>query len=249
MKAKNVRWFFRVLVVCALVHLGVSTAPAWGGIMRITMTDGTSVDVPYYWEFKNEIKFDIAGGVAGVPKSQVASIQEILEAKEFDPEVLFMAPEDASRTDQKVLLKQLLETSLPAAKCEENPPEENMRLLRESAAESKKASRQGKGELVHGQRYTVEKNFSTVCNEPGGAMLVVQNIVSSRVDLKDRAFTLTLFDSEGKVLEKKPCELHELKVDRDTLKQLNMKGRLYLVKASVKPDTKIKRYEITSAKR
>jgi hypothetical protein len=249
MKDKNIRWFFRVFVVCLLVQFGVSGAPAWGGSMRITMTDGTSVDVPYYWEFQDEIKFDIAGGVAGVPKSQVASIQEILEAKDFDPEVIFMAPEDASKSDQRALLKDLVQSKVPGAKCDEKPPEENMKLLRETAAEAKRTSQKSKGQLVHGQRFNVERNFSTVCNEAGGPMLVVQNVVNSKVDLKDRDFTLTLFDAEGKVLLKKPCELQEIKVDKDTLKQLNMKGRLYLVKASVKPDPKIKRYEITSSKR
>lgn len=249
MKDKNIRWFFRVFVVCLLVHLGMSGAPAWGAGMRITMTDGQTVDVAYYWEFQDEIKFDIPGGVAGVPKKQVASIQEILEAKEFEPEVIFMAPEDAAKSDQKAMLKELVASKVPGAKCDEKAPEENMKLLRESAAEVRKDARKFKGELVHGQRYTVEKNFSTVCNEAGGPMLVVQDIISSRADLKDREFTLTLFDSEGKVLLKKPCELHEISVDKDTLKQLSIRGRLYLVKASVKPDPKIKRYEITSARR
>jgi len=35
-------------------------------------------------------------------------------------------------------------------------------------------------------------------------------------------------------------------VDQAALKKLNIRGRLYIVKAEVEPDPRIKRYEITA---
>ncbi len=247
MKRLKIQGFFCLTMFLFLVHLGMSAAPASAGALRITMTDGTSVDVPYFWEFRDELKFDIAGGVAGVPKSQVASVQEILEAKEFDPEVLFQPPSDGANLDQKRMLQEFVESKAPQAKCERKDPEENIRLLKAAGGARKEIK--GSGELVHAQRYNVEKNFSTMCVEPEGTVLVMQDILSSKTDLKSREFTLTLFDADGKVLQKKSCELREIEVDPAALKKLEIKGHLYLVKASIKPDQKIKRYEITSVQR
>ncbi len=247
MKLTNIQGFFCLTIFFFFVHLGIFAAPACGGALRITMTDGTSVDVPFFWEYGDEIKFDIAGGVAGVPKSQIASVQDVLEAREFDPDVLFQPASDRTNLDQQKMLQALVESKVPAAKCEQKDPEENIRLLKEAGGSAKGAK--PPAELVHAQRYNIEKNFSTMCVEPGGNVLVMQDILSSKIDLKTRNFTLTLFDADGNVLQRKPCELHEIEVDPATLKKLEIRGRLYLVKASVKPDPKIKRYEITSVQR
>ena len=37
--------------------------------------------------------------IAGIPKTQVSSVQEVLAAKEFDPEVLLEVPKDAAEMD------------------------------------------------------------------------------------------------------------------------------------------------------
>jgi hypothetical protein len=77
-------------------------------------------------------------------------------------------------------------------------------------------------------------------------VLVMRNVLSSRSDLKNQRFMLTLYDAEGNVLQQKPCELRELDADNKTLKELSIRGQLFSVVASVKPDPKIKRYEITA---
>ncbi len=88
----------KILVMAGLaVLLLVSwSAAGWCGPMKLVMTDGTSVEVPYYWVSGGEYRFDIPGGVAGIPRAQVASIQEILQAKEFDPEVLMQNAAESS---------------------------------------------------------------------------------------------------------------------------------------------------------
>ena len=50
--------------ICFVLILG--TPLTWGGSLRLKMTDGTSVEVPYYWEEGGEVKFEIPGGVAVV---------------------------------------------------------------------------------------------------------------------------------------------------------------------------------------
>ena len=82
-----------------------------------------------------------------------------------------------------------------------------------------------------------------------GVLLVMQNILSSRADLKNQAFTLIVYDGEGNVLQRKPCEIHEITIDRKEKKKYEIPGHIFAVMATVKPDPKIKRFEIVSTRR
>ena len=61
--------------ICFTLVLGVPSG--WAGSLRLKMTDGNALEVPYYWEERGEVKFEVPGGVAGVPKAQIASVQEV----------------------------------------------------------------------------------------------------------------------------------------------------------------------------
>jgi len=233
----------------ALFVWSLSLSVALGSSLRISMTDGTNVEVPYYWEEGGEVRFEIPGGVAGVPKGQVKSIQEIITSREFDPEVLVESPKGPAGPDQREILRDLvIPKSLEGTAAEKVETEEGLRAFdrREgTAAESKFA-----GERVFAPMSRLEGDFAELKRTDGrDVVLVMQNVLSSRTDLREKRFTLTLFDGEGNVIQQKPCELHELAVDNKTLRELNLRGRLYSVVASVKPDPKIKRYEISVSQR
>jgi len=54
--------------------------------------------------------------------------------------------------------------------------------------------------------------------------------------LRNQAFTLIVYDGEGNVLQKKPCEIHEITLDRKEKKKYEIPGHLFSVTATVKPD-------------
>jgi len=213
------------------------------------MTDGTSVEVPYFWEEKGEIKFELPGGVAGVPKSQVASIQEIIAAREFDPEVLVEGQTSSGSGDQRRILEELVASNAPAKRGEKLSPEESLKAL--GSGESGTEGTQASSERIHGPKFNLEGDFAELVRMQAsdGLMLVMQNVLSSRTDLRNQDFIISLYDGEGNLLQKKPCEVYELEVDQRTIKKIGASGRLFTVMASVKPDSKIKRYEITAAHR
>jgi hypothetical protein len=249
MKLRSVARLIFSLTVSLCFSMAINCPRAWGGLLRITMNDGKSVEVPYYWEEKGEVKFEFAGGIAGIPKGQVSSVQEILDAKEFDPEVLLEVPKDAATMDSKKKLQDFIAQQLPAKPdYEKLDAEQSLQVLQ---AES--LTKKGTGashEVVHGPLFNVETGFSELVRVRGeGVLLVMQNVLSSRGDLRNQAFTLIVYDGEGNVLQKKPCEIHEITLDRKEKKKYEIPGHLFSVTATVKPDPKIKRFEIVSARR
>jgi len=226
------------------------------------MNDGTSLEVPYYWEADGEIKFEMPGGVAGIPKNEVRSVQEIILAKEFDPETLVESPDKpgsqtadkkpdktAEGSEQKKLLRELATTKAPRKpSTQEVSVDEGVKLMKgRSAAEGKPGVAK---ERAYGPGFNFEGDFSEFVRAEGNdVLLIMRNVLSSRKDLKNQSFALILYDADGNVLEQRPCELHPIDVDKKTLKKIGIRGFLYTVTTTVKPDPKIKRYEIAALQR
>jgi hypothetical protein len=213
------------------------------------MTDGTSVEVPYYWEENGEVKFDLAGGVAGFPRSQIASIQEVVAAKEFDPQVLLGSTNIDSSLPKAKAFQDLVSSKLQSQKRQGTLSKEEGIQVVEQAEISKKKPRSGG--MVYAPKYKVEGNFSEVVRSAEGdrIVLVMRNILVSKVDLKGHPFLLTLYDGSGNVINKKPCEVVELETDQKTLRKLELRGHIYAVVASVDLDPKIARYDISTSQR
>jgi hypothetical protein len=249
MKLRSVTDPIISLIVFLSFSLTVTCTSAWGGLLKINMNDGRSIDVPYYWEENGEVKFEFAGGIAGVPKNQVSSIQEVLAAKEFDPEVLLDLPKDAAEMDHNARLQDFIAKQLPAMpNYEKLNPEQSLQIL-----QGESLAKRGAGtshEVIYGPLFNLETGSAELVRIRGdGVLLVMQNILSSRADLKNQAFTLIVYDGEGNVLQKKPCEIHEIAIDRKEKKKLEIPGHIFAVMATVKPDPKIKRFEIVSTRR
>jgi hypothetical protein len=249
MKLRSVALPFNSLVVLVVFSLGFIPSIVWSGLLRISMSDGSAIEVPYFWEENGEVKFEFAGGVAGIPKAQVTSIQEILTAKEFDPEVLLEAPKEATEVDHAKKLQEFIANQLPSQPAHEKlNPEQSMEIL-QSESFTKRRTGSSK-EVLFGPLFNLETSTAELVRVRGGAvLLVMQNILSSRTDLRNHAFTLVAYDAEGNALQRKPCEIHELAIDRKTQKNLEIPGHVFSVTATVNPDPKIKRFEIVSARR
>ncbi len=238
----NFKRISAILSTVSLVFLSCA-AVAMGGPIRLILSDGNTIEVPYYWVTDGEFKFDIPGGIAGVPRAQVAAIQEVLVAREFDPEVLVKNSAETTTPDQRQLIQDLVGTKA-TARCDIANPEEGLKRLKtgQSETESEKPT-------IRGQKYHVEKTIASICDESGGPVVMIQELASSSSEFNARDFNLILYDSEGRVISKKPCEVYPLTLKQDDQKKLGVKGRVYLIRASIKPNPAIKRYEIASAAR
>lgn len=233
---------------CASLLAILHPLEASAGAMRLVMNDGTSIEVPYYWEEAGEIRFEIAGGVVGIPRDQVKSVKEILTARELDldsgGEVKEASP--TSPGTQQEMLRNLVAASLPAQSASEklNPEE------RSKALADREASRKGmtlSKEKTHGPLFNIEGDFSELVKTPSGDLVyMVRSVLSSRRDLRNYSFILSLYDAEGSVIEQKPCEIQPIEVDKKTMVKLAIHGRLYALSSPVKPDSKIRRYDITA---
>jgi hypothetical protein len=249
MKPQPVAVPFNSLVVLLVLSLLLTPSIVWSGLLRISMSDGSAIEVPYFWEESGEVKFEFAGGVAGIPKAQVTSIQEILTAREFDPEVLLEAPKEATHVDHTKKLQEFLANQLPSLPAHEKlNSEQSLEILQ---SENLTKRRTGpSNEVLFGPLFNLEASTAELVRIQGGAVvLVIQNILSSRKDLRNHAFTLVAYDVEGNALQRKPCEIHELAVDRKTQKNLEIPGHIFSVTTTLRPDPKIKRFEIVSARR
>ena len=85
--SKNIPKAARNLCVgFAILALGlgiVFPSPGWTATFRITLKDGNRVEVPFCWEKGTTLFFEIPGGVAGIPKSEVARIEEVITSDEI----------------------------------------------------------------------------------------------------------------------------------------------------------------------
>ena len=238
--SKKVR-AFSVLAALVLVCLPAS---AWCGTLKIIMNDGNSLEVPYYWVSDGEYKFDVQGGIVGVPRSQVASVQEVLESREFDPESILQRAGESSTAEEQKIIGEMIASGTPAKRCEVANPEEGARIFRPDAAEV--ATEKPK---IYGQKFSIEKSIPTLCEEPGGPVLLFQELMTSSADLRGSEFVIILYDADGNVISRRNCEVYPLTLDQNAQQKLKIKGRTYLIRASVKPDQKIKRYEIAAVQR
>jgi len=230
---------------CLVAFLSLCEAGfAWSaGTMRLTTTDGRVIEVPCYWISGGQVKFDIPGGVAGIPRSQLASVQEILETKEFDPKVIRDNAAAASDDEQRQVIQDAIAAKTPGSKSGITGFGEETRqpgAVRTIAGEEEKQPR------IYGQKYRIEKSLPMVSDEPGGPVYILQNIISCKTDSIGRSFNLILYDADGNELGRKNCEVYPLNLDQNARKKLQLKGRLFIVRAGIKPDPKIKRYEITA---
>ncbi len=217
--------------------------------LRINMKDGTTLEVSYFWEENGEYRFEIAGGVVGVPKNQVESVHEILASREFDPEVILDDAHTQSLAGGNKVLRGIVEgEQAERAHIQNLSFEESRKLL--AMANGGSPAPQVNLESVYSPELRMEGNFADLVRiNEHEVMLLLRNVVSTRNATGNLTIYLALFDGDGNLIQRKSCELFELSLDNKTMRELGTNGRIFTVMASVKPDPKIRRYEIIASRR
>lgn len=249
MKRHHIAGALGIVTLAIFLFQPVSIPRAWGEPIKFKfiLKDGTQREIPsgYYWEEGPEWKYEIAGGVAGVPKDQVESIQEVVSSRSFDPEAIARSKGDggAALDEQKKLLRETVAKKMPQrGPGEKLSAEESLRLLKAQGQCGVEADKSKQHEPI----FIVEDDdFEFIRGAGNNIALTMRVVLSSRKDLKNQNFIITLYDANGNVLERKPCELRRIEADNKTLKKIGIKRRLYAMDTTLKPDCKVSRYEIT----
>ncbi len=248
LQAGKQRNLLSILTLSCIVCLALAVPQVHAANLRIIMVDGTSLEVAYCWEEGGQIRFEIPGGTAGIPKSNVASIQEIVTAGEFSPDAMVKTTTAARANEKAKALESIVDTQT-GGKANYRPltPEEVSQLMDLKAREGVPQDTT-KGIRIYTTTMSPQADFSDLAQVQGsGTIMLIKQIMSTRENLHNKRFNLNLYDAQGNVIERKTCDITELKTDKKTLRQLGISGSLFSVTASVKLDPKIKRYEITSA--
>ncbi|SHF71048.1 hypothetical protein SAMN02745206_02514 [Desulfacinum infernum DSM 9756] len=237
-------WLGTSCLIMALCLAGAVHAEA--ATFRITFKDGNRVEVPYCWEKGATIFFEIPGGVAGIPKTQVARIEEVLASREMSLDETTPRADlyvDAGTKEEEAMV-QLVRQAVPQADLEALSPEEAALLLGGTERSPAVAA------SVRLYRTTVHPKgeFSEWMKLKGdGAVLVVQYLLSGSQDLMNRRFHVLLYDGSDRLLRKQPCQVQELEIPKKLAAKLGLREKLFMVVATLQPDPKIRRYELASA--
>ncbi len=241
-----------VIVVALFVSLGCLLAcpGARAGMMRIILTDGNHVDVPYCWKEKGAIQFEVPGGSAGIPLRYVKKIEEIVASNPFTPEPTRQYTEVYLKAAKKDVdwFKQYLAKQVPAGNHYQKLSDEQVDEI---------VTRQKTGSLanhrtpqqIYSSSLEIQGKISEWLRLTGdGLMILISNAVSSYQDPTTQRIYVDLYDGNGKLVRRVPCRVQPLPMSPKRKRRLGIKGRLYALVATVPPDPRIMRYEITTVR-
>lgn len=236
-----------VSAACVILMLGLLAAGyAQAATFRITLRDGNRVEVPYCWEKGATVFFEIPGGVAGIPKAQIARIEEVVATREVSMDETQAKADvylNAGPKEEEALIR-LVREAMPQADLEDLSPEEAAGLL--GGMERPKA-RPGSVRLYRTTMHP-QGDFAEWMRLKGdGAVLVVQYLLSGAADLKNRRFHVLLYDGNDRLLRKQPCQVQELEIPKKLAAKLGLQNKLFMVVATLRPDPKVRRYELASS--
>lgn len=246
------RWSVPAIVLLGVVlaALLVPTGAVQAGEMRIKLSDGNTLQVPYCWEEQGLIKFEIPGGTVGIPKAQVASIEEVITSKPFSPDAMSQREEVYLKLneEQRQRLKNFIAEQTPKGDGFVAMHPEQVEQLLHKRAELKLGEQPKPIRIYSSSIERTGEITEWVRLANGSTLLLVNNTVSAFEDLASRAITLSLFDGEGQRIKQVRCEIQPLKASLAKMKDLGISGRLYALVAKVEPDPRVKRYEITATR-
>ena len=230
------------------ILLGYLATPLLAGPMRIKLKNGNYLKANYCWEESGEIKFEVPGGVVGIPKYEIESIEEIVIERSFSPEIMTQreetTPVNANAKEMKKL-KKLISERLPS-NYHVLSRDQVEQVLQEYSRSRIRKLKQPK-RLYAGSIEQCGEVSEWVRLPRKGISLMLSNIVISPRDLETQKVFINLFDGDGNLMKRMRCQVHRLEVNEKQLKKLGISGDLYVLTALIFPNPRIRRYEISAA--
>lgn len=231
----------------------------WCGQLEITLADNRKITTPYCWEEKNEIKFPLPGGTAGVNKANVISIREVVSSGQIvisemarvgeKKEVTSEEPEfiiPTRRKKKKDTAADFLEKTL--AKRDPYASEIKPLSSNELNVVEKKCILNNPKEIqkffVANLQTQAEKN-EIVRKIDKGYVVVLRNIVTTPYESLNAKPILTLFDEEGNPITEVPAQMVKLKLTPEQAEKYGLNETLNAVISVFPLNCDVSRYEIS----
>jgi len=250
-----------ILLVAALIFLG-SVPLLWAGQLEITLADNRKIVTPYCWEENGEIKFPMPGGVAGVDKTSVVSIREVVSSGEVvisemarveeskktseseEPDVLIdLGTKRRRKKDAKIeFLQKALAQQDPYAKEIKPLSTSELDMVEDKCLLTSKEEIQKF--FVANLQTAVEKN-EIVRKIDKGYVIVLRNVIDTPYGDIDAKPILTLYDEEGKVISEVPAQLVDLKIPREKAIKYGLDEKMKAVVSVFPLNCEVRRYEVS----
>ncbi len=252
-----------IMLVAAIVLLG-SIPVLWAGQLEITLADNRKIVTPYCWEENGEIKFPMPGGVAGVDKTSVVSIREVVSSGEVV--ISEMARVDESEKGKKTEASDILidlgrkhrrkkdarVEYLRKALAQQDPYAKEIKPLSTNELDmvEEKCILSNKEEIqkffVANLQTAAEKN-EIVKKIDKGYVIVLRNIVDMPYGDVDGKPILTLYDHDGNVISEVPAQLVDLKIPREKAIKYGLDENVKAVVSVFPLNCDVSRYEVSFA--
>ncbi len=250
-----------ILLVAILVSIG-SVPQLWAGQLEITLMDNRKIVTPYCWEENGEIKFPMPGGVAGIDKTNVISIREVVSSGE-------VVISEMARLEETKKNKEPEESSLlvdlgtkqrkpknPKAEflkktlSQQDPYAREIKPLSTSELDTveEKCILTNKEEIqkffVANLKTAVEKN-EIVRKIDKGYVIVLRNIIDTPYGDINAKPILTLYDQDGNVISEVPAQLIDLKIPKEKAIKYGLDEKVKAVVSVFPLNCDVRRYEVS----
>ncbi len=250
-----------ILLVAAFVLLG-SVPLLLAGQLEITLADNRKIVTPYCWEEGGEIKFPMPGGVAGVDKSSVVSIREVVSSGEVVISEMarvkdsseFKKPEEngllVSLGKKRRKAKDAKIEFLKKELAQQDPYAREIKPLSASELDmvEEKCILTNKEEIqkffVANLRTAVEKN-EIVRKIDKGYVIVLRNVIDTPYGEIDAKPVLTLYDQDGNIISEVPAQLVDLKIPREKAIKYGLDEKVKAVVSVFPLNCDVRRYEVS----
>ncbi len=250
-----------ILLTAALVLLG-SIPVLWAGQLEITLADNRKIVTPYCWEENGEIKFPMPGGVAGVDKTSVVSIREVVSSGEVvisemarveegkkgeksgESDVLIdLGRKRRRKKDARAeFLKRTLAKQDPYAKEIKPLSTAELDTVEEKCILSNKEEIQ---KFFVANLQTAAQKNEIVRKIDKGYVIVLRNIVDMPYGELDGKPILTLYDRDGNVISEVPAQLVDLKIPREKAIKYGLNEDMKAVVSVFPLNCDVSRYEVS----
>ncbi len=248
------------LLLGAILMVGSNFALSYAGQLEITLADNRKITTPYCWEENGEIKFPMPGGTAGVDKTNVVSIREVVssgqvvisemakltEKKEEKPEEtipgIIVPTRIKKKNPQAEIISHALTKQDPYAE-EVKPLSSNeLDMVENKCLLTKKEEIQKF--FVASLQTAVEKN-EIVRKIDNGYVIILRDVVTTPYENLNAKPILTLYDENGNVINEIPAQIINLKIPPEKALKYGLEENMKAVVSVFPLNCDVRRYEVS----